>query len=73
MKLFIRFAFFSTIFFATASILQAQISPTKAWDKSFGGTQTDFLKAYDRTTVGGYLLGGFSNSGLTGDKTQPPI
>src|SRR6185436_478963 len=42
----------------------------KQWDKRFGGTQTDNLMALQQTSDGGYILGGYSASGIGGDKTQ---
>ena len=41
------------------------------WDKRFGGTGWDQLYSLQQTTDGGYILGGHSNSGISGDKTQP--
>ena len=43
----------------------------KQWDKRFGGTNDDYLYSVQQTTDGGYILGGYSWSGLSGDKTQP--
>ncbi len=43
----------------------------KQWDKRFGGTQSDALTSIHQTRDGGYILGGFSNSDSSGDKTQP--
>ncbi|MBX7142137.1 MAG: T9SS type A sorting domain-containing protein [Chitinophagales bacterium] len=40
------------------------------WDARFGGDSTDNLTSIIQTSDGGYLLGGFSISGLSGDKTQ---
>ncbi len=42
----------------------------KQWDKNFGGTNHDQLYSLVQTNEGGYILGGFSNSGIGGDKTQ---
>ncbi|MEO5570330.1 MAG: T9SS type A sorting domain-containing protein [Bacteroidia bacterium] len=42
----------------------------KEWDKDFGGTAGDQLFSIQQTTDGGYILGGFSYSGISGDKTQ---
>lgn len=36
----------------------------------FGGLSQDILTAIKQTTDGGYLLGGYSSSGISGDKTQ---
>lgn len=42
----------------------------KQWDKNFGGTNSDLLYSLQQTSDGGYILGGYSNSGISGDKTQ---
>src|SRR6218665_2339426 len=43
---------------------------SKAWDKSFGGTNGDGIYAMLNTIDRGYLLGGTSFSGANGDKSQ---
>lgn len=40
------------------------------WDKSFGGSDYDNLKVIEPTTDGGYILGGFSQSNISGEKTE---
>ncbi|MDZ4667954.1 MAG: T9SS type A sorting domain-containing protein [bacterium] len=40
------------------------------WDKRYGGAGFDDLVALLPTPDGGFLLGGISNSGISGDKTQ---
>lgn len=42
----------------------------KQWDKTFGGVDDEKLYSIDKTSDGGYILGGFSASGISGDKTQ---
>jgi hypothetical protein len=42
----------------------------KVWDKTFGGSETDVLIALQQTQDGGYILGGYSFSGVSGDKTE---
>jgi hypothetical protein len=42
----------------------------KQWDKRFGGTNEDVCYSLQQTTDGGYILGGWSNSDSSGDKTQ---
>jgi len=42
----------------------------KQWDKDFGGANNDVLNSLRQTSDGGYILGGYSYSGMTGDKTQ---
>ena len=40
------------------------------WDKTIGGTGTDYLYSVSETTDNGFILGGWSNSSLSGDKTE---
>jgi hypothetical protein len=40
------------------------------WQNTIGGYSSDFLYSVDQTTDGGYILGGNSNSGNLGDKTE---
>src|SRR5258708_2613048 len=42
----------------------------KQWDKDFGGAGGDALTSIQQTADGGYILGGTSSSGISGDKTQ---
>lgn len=42
----------------------------KQWDKDLGGSADDRLYSLQQTSDGGYILGGTSNSGIGGDKTQ---
>ena len=59
------------LFFLIRALPTAAQAPTKLWDKTFGGTRGDVLNTVQQTSDGGYLLGGYSNSPLSGDKTQP--
>jgi hypothetical protein len=43
----------------------------KLWDKTYGGTGTDYAYAILALPDGGFLLGGLSNSGINGTKTAP--
>jgi len=52
-------------------IVKIDSSGNKLWDKNFGGTGSDFLYSIGKTNEGGFILGGTSNSGVSGDKTQP--
>ena len=45
-------------------------SGVKQWDARFGEAAVDALNALQQTNDGGYILGGFSTSGISGDKTQ---
>lgn len=40
------------------------------WQKTIGGLYADELKSIQQTTDGGYILGGYSNSPISGDKTE---
>lgn len=40
------------------------------WDKTYGGNGTDRLTSIIETNDGGYLIGGVSNSNISGDKTE---
>lgn len=43
------------------------------WQKTLGGSGDDELHVVSQTEDGGYLLGGNSTSGLTGDKADPNL
>ncbi|MBK0401510.1 gliding motility-associated C-terminal domain-containing protein [Adhaeribacter sp. BT258] len=51
--------------------LKSQNLPVKHWDKSFGGSDSDVMFDIHKTLDGGYVLGGYSDSGISGDKSQP--
>lgn len=51
-------------------IVKTDFAGNKQWDKRFGGTRIEDLKALLQTRDGGYILGGYSNSGISGDKTE---
>jgi len=40
------------------------------FDKTIGGNKDDILTALQQTSDGGYILGGYSNSNISGEKTQ---
>lgn len=40
------------------------------WQKTLGGQYVDELKSIEQTKDKGYILGGYSNSPISGDKTQ---
>ena len=46
---------------------------TIEWQNSIGGNNFDFLRSIKQTTDGGYILGGSSYSGISGDKTEASI
>lgn len=43
------------------------------WQKTYGGNQADALQSISSTTDKGYILGGRSTSGISGDKTEANI
>ncbi|PSR53958.1 hypothetical protein AHMF7605_10725 [Adhaeribacter arboris] len=42
----------------------------KIWEKTYGGTNNDYLNSILELPAGGFLLGGSSESGAGGDKTE---
>ena len=57
-----------SIFNFQSSIVNAQ--PTIQWQNTIGGSSTDELYSIQQTSDGGYVLGGYSLSDSTGDKTE---
>ena len=51
-------------------VVKLDASGNKIWDKTFGGNNQDRLFSLQQTADGDYILGGWSNSGISGDKTQ---
>ncbi|MEO8771018.1 MAG: T9SS type A sorting domain-containing protein [Ferruginibacter sp.] len=51
-------------------IIKIDIDGAKQWDADFGGGSNDYLSSIEQTTDGGYILGGYSSSPISGDKTQ---
>ncbi|KAA6438389.1 DNRLRE domain-containing protein [Dyadobacter flavalbus] len=51
-------------------IIKISANGTKIWDKTIGGSSTDMLPTILQTPDGGYLLGGTSNSNVSGEKTE---
>ena len=45
--------------------------PLKEWDADFGGNETEQLSAAQQTKDGGYIFGGYTESAISGDVTQP--
>ncbi len=43
------------------------------WQNTIGGISYDYLYSVVQTTDGGYLLGGYSHSNISGDKTENSI
>jgi len=51
-------------------LVKLDANGNKVWDKTYGGNSTDFLSSVQQTQDGGYILGGSSDSRISGDKTQ---
>ncbi|QMU31026.1 T9SS type A sorting domain-containing protein [Adhaeribacter radiodurans] len=50
--------------------IREEQSTTTQWDMRFGGSGSDNFTTAIKTSDGGYLFGGYSNSDISGDKTQ---
>jgi len=51
-------------------VVKLKSDGTMQWQKTIGGQYQDELKSIQQTTDGGYILGGYSNSPISGDKTE---
>jgi len=40
------------------------------WDKTIGGSSSDYFSSLQQTSDGGYILGGYSSSNISGEKTE---
>ncbi|MGV3502978.1 MAG: IPT/TIG domain-containing protein [Adhaeribacter sp.] len=52
-------------------VVKLDAAGNKVWDKTLGGDQEEHFTALQQTADGGYVLGGFSSSGISGDKSEP--
>lgn len=59
---------FLILVFLHYCLLQSQ-APAIDWQKTFGGDLTDRLYSINQTSDGGFIIGGSSGSGISGDKT----
>ena len=51
-------------------VVKSDATGAKQWDKRFGGTSIENGGYIIQTSDGGYILGGSSASGISGDKSQ---
>ena len=51
-------------------VVKLDIKGEIKWQKTLGGQYVDELKSIEQTNDKGYILGGYSNSPISGDKTQ---
>lgn len=52
-------------------VVKLKANGTIEWQKTIGGRYYDELKSIEQTKDGGFILGGYSNSPVSGDKTEP--
>jgi hypothetical protein len=51
-------------------IVKLNANGSKAWDRTYGGNDYEMNGAISLTADGGFIIGGVSGSGISGDKTQ---
>lgn len=51
-------------------IIKLDASGNIEWQKSIGGSSSDYMESAEQTSDGGYILGGWSSSDISGDKTE---
>jgi len=52
-------------------LIKIKADGMKDWERSFGGSGDDVLNGIVPMPDGGFMLGGYSRSGVSGDKTSP--
>ena len=61
----------ASVFWALSGLSGAILPPLVQWEKSYSGDSMDRLPCLLRTADGGFLLGGHSWSGVSGNKSTP--
>ena len=61
------------LFVIVASVTIYTQIPEIAWQNTIGGINSDVINEIHQTTDGGYIIGGYSESGASGDKTESKI
>ncbi len=51
-------------------MIKVDADGNKLWDKRFGTNSADYFREIIQTDDGGFVLGGYTEGGLSGDKTQ---
>lgn len=51
-------------------IIKVDANGNIIWQNTIGGSNSDHFMSAIQTTDGGYLVGGYTNSGISGDKTE---
>ncbi len=59
--------------FADYWIVKTDSSGNVVWDKTIGGGDYDYMYCLSQTKNNGYMIGGSSNSGASGVKTEPSM
>ncbi|GGB79144.1 CBM96 family carbohydrate-binding protein [Dyadobacter sediminis] len=54
-------------------LVKTSSNGTKQWDKTYGGMQTDKMNRLQVTSDNGFILGGYSNSAISGDKSESAV
>jgi hypothetical protein len=54
-------------------IVKTDASGNIQWQNTIGGNDHEELNSIQQTSDGGYILGGLSNSNISGDKTENSI
>ena len=71
-KNWLRFGLVAALTVSTLNS-DAQNGPAKMWDKTFGGNGVENMASIQQTSDGGFILGGYSTSGISGDKSQASV
>ena len=58
------------ITFLLLFVFNSAFSQEIEWQNTIGGSLDDKLTSIQQTIEGGYILGGFSRSSISGDKTE---
>lgn len=65
--------FFVLVICIATCAVSAFSQPKIQWDKTFGGNAGDMLQVVAQAPDGGYILGGHSQSGISGEKTEATV
>lgn len=52
-------------------LVKTDANGVKMWDGRYGGENNEYLYSLDQTSDGGFILGGYTRSGVNGDVTVP--
>ena len=63
----------STVYYWDYWVVKLNSGGNIEWQNTIGGNGDDYLNSIQQTTDGGYILGGSSTSGISGDKTEGNI